>query len=70
MDKKQKLLTLKTLLLSQIVEEVQKFYSISIADLSSPNGTAIASLYHKTVSPTCPPPITINTTSVTSLIFF
>ncbi|XP_056293759.1 tetraspanin-2a [Pseudoliparis swirei] len=34
----------------QIVEEVQKFYSISIADLSSPNGTAIASLYHKTLN--------------------
>ncbi|KAM6946506.1 tetraspanin-2-like [Lycodopsis pacificus] len=34
----------------QIVEEVQKFYSTSIADVSTPNGTAIASIYHKTLN--------------------
>ncbi|XP_034725556.1 tetraspanin-2a [Etheostoma cragini] len=34
----------------QIVEEVQKFYSSSIADLSNPNGTAVASIYHKTLN--------------------
>lgn len=36
----------------QIVEEVQKFYSSSIADVSNSNGTAVAFLYHKTVSKT------------------
>ncbi|XP_041639314.1 tetraspanin-2a [Cheilinus undulatus] len=34
----------------QIVEEVQKFYSSSIADLSNANSTAIALLYHKTLN--------------------
>ncbi|XP_042364484.1 tetraspanin-2a [Plectropomus leopardus] len=34
----------------QIVEEVQKFYSSSIADVSNPNGTAIAFMYHKTLN--------------------
>uniref|UniRef100_A0A3Q4ADL3 Tetraspanin n=1 Tax=Mola mola TaxID=94237 RepID=A0A3Q4ADL3_MOLML len=34
----------------QIVEEVQKFYSSSIADVSSSNGTAIALIYHKTLN--------------------
>uniref|UniRef100_A0A3Q2YV32 Tetraspanin 2a n=1 Tax=Hippocampus comes TaxID=109280 RepID=A0A3Q2YV32_HIPCM len=34
----------------QIVEEVQKFYSSSISDASNPNTTAIALIYHKTVS--------------------
>ncbi|XP_031157945.1 tetraspanin-2a [Sander lucioperca] len=35
----------------QIVEEVQKFYSSSYsADLSNPNGTAIALIYHKTLN--------------------
>ncbi|XP_008278431.1 tetraspanin-2a [Stegastes partitus] len=34
----------------QIAEEVQKFYSSSIADLSNPNGTAIALIYHKTLN--------------------
>lgn len=38
----------------QIVEEVQKFYSSSIADVTNPNGTAIALIYHKTVSQTSP----------------
>ena len=36
----------------QIVEEVQKFYSSSIADVTNANGTAIALIYHKTVSQT------------------
>lgn len=34
----------------QIVEEVQKFYSTSIADVSAANSTAIALIYHKVVS--------------------
>ncbi|KAM7006026.1 tetraspanin-2a [Tautogolabrus adspersus] len=34
----------------QIVEEVQKFYSSSISDVSNVNGTAIALLYHKTLN--------------------
>lgn len=34
----------------QIVEEVQKFYSSSTSDLSNPNATAIALLYHKTLN--------------------
>ncbi|XP_038551376.1 tetraspanin-2a [Micropterus salmoides] len=34
----------------QIVEEVQKFYSSSIADVSNSNATAIASIYHKTLN--------------------
>ena len=40
--------------LHQIVEEVQKFYSSSIADVTNANGTAIALIYHKTVSRTSP----------------
>lgn len=38
---------------SQIAEEVQKFYSHSISDTSNSNGTAIAQVYHKTVSAVC-----------------
>lgn len=34
----------------QIVEEVQKFYSSSIADVSNANATAIALIYHKTLN--------------------
>nr|CBN80751.1 CD81 antigen [Dicentrarchus labrax] len=34
----------------QIVEEVQKFYSSSISDLSNSNATAIALIYHKTLN--------------------
>ncbi|XP_051803901.1 tetraspanin-2a isoform X2 [Acanthochromis polyacanthus] len=34
----------------QIAEEVQKFYSSSISDTSNPNGTIIASIYHKTLN--------------------
>ncbi|XP_044070927.1 tetraspanin-2a isoform X2 [Siniperca chuatsi] len=34
----------------QIVEEVQKFYSSSIADVSNSNGTAVALIYHKTLN--------------------
>lgn len=34
----------------KIVEEVQKFYSTSIADVSDSNATAIASIYHNVVS--------------------
>ncbi|XP_034021897.1 tetraspanin-2a [Thalassophryne amazonica] len=34
----------------QIVEEVQKFYSSSVADVSNANGTAIASIYHKVLN--------------------
>lgn len=34
----------------QIAEEVQKFYSSSISDITNPNGTAIALLYHKTLN--------------------
>ncbi|XP_063765842.1 tetraspanin-2a isoform X2 [Eleginops maclovinus] len=34
----------------QIVEEVQKFYSSSIADISNPNDTAIAVIYHQTLN--------------------
>nr|XP_057910566.1 tetraspanin-2a isoform X1 [Doryrhamphus excisus] len=34
----------------QIVEEVQKFYSSSIGDVSNPNATAIALMYHKTLN--------------------
>ncbi|XP_010764862.1 tetraspanin-2-like, partial [Notothenia coriiceps] len=34
----------------QIVEEVQKFYSSSIADVSNPNDTAIAVIYHQTLN--------------------
>uniref|UniRef100_A0A3Q3JST4 Tetraspanin n=1 Tax=Monopterus albus TaxID=43700 RepID=A0A3Q3JST4_MONAL len=34
----------------QIVEEVQKFYSSSFNDVTSPNGTAIALIYHKTLN--------------------
>ncbi|KAM7402462.1 hypothetical protein PAMP_017704 [Pampus punctatissimus] len=34
----------------QIVEEVQKFYSSSIADVSNPNVTAIAFVYHKSLN--------------------
>uniref|UniRef100_A0A3B4VHJ3 Tetraspanin 2a n=1 Tax=Seriola dumerili TaxID=41447 RepID=A0A3B4VHJ3_SERDU len=36
----------------QIVEEVQKFYSSSIADATNSNSTAIALIYHRTVSKT------------------
>lgn len=34
----------------QIVEDVQSFYSNSLTDASSSNGTAIIYIYHKTVS--------------------
>ncbi|KAM9813441.1 tetraspanin-2-like [Neosynchiropus ocellatus] len=34
----------------QIVEEVQKFYSSSIADVSNTNSSAIAFVYHKTLN--------------------
>lgn len=34
----------------QIVEEVQKFYSTSIADVSDSNATAIASIYHNVLN--------------------
>lgn len=34
----------------QIAEEVQKFYSSSIADINDMNGTAIALIYHKTLN--------------------
>ncbi|KAM8914930.1 tetraspanin-2a [Spinachia spinachia] len=34
----------------QIIEEVQKFYSSSGADVTTPNGTAIASIYHRTLN--------------------
>ncbi|XP_034541625.1 tetraspanin-2a [Notolabrus celidotus] len=34
----------------QIVEEVQKFYSSSISDVSNANATAIALMYHKTLN--------------------
>ncbi|XP_040889293.1 tetraspanin-2a isoform X2 [Toxotes jaculatrix] len=34
----------------QIVEEVQKFYSSSISDVSNPNSTAIADIYHRTLN--------------------
>ncbi|XP_026202537.1 tetraspanin-2a [Anabas testudineus] len=34
----------------QIVEEVQKFYSSSITDVTNSNGTAVATIYHKTLN--------------------
>ncbi|KAL6112538.1 tspan2 [Pungitius sinensis] len=34
----------------QIIEEVQKFYSSSVADVTTVNGTAIASIYHRTLN--------------------
>ncbi|XP_040059078.2 CD9 antigen [Gasterosteus aculeatus] len=34
----------------QIIEEVQKFYSSSLADVTTPNGTDIASIYHRTLN--------------------
>ncbi|XP_049895348.1 tetraspanin-2a [Epinephelus moara] len=34
----------------QIVEEVQKFYRNSVADVTNPNGTAIAIIYQKTLN--------------------
>ena len=37
----------------QIAEDIQKFYSSSIAEDSDSNRTAIALIYHKTVSKAC-----------------
>ncbi|XP_008319105.1 tetraspanin-2a [Cynoglossus semilaevis] len=34
----------------QIVEEVQKFYTSSISETNTANGTAIATIYHKTLN--------------------
>ncbi|XP_068614529.1 tetraspanin-2-like [Brachionichthys hirsutus] len=34
----------------QIIEEVQKFYSSSVSDISSSNGTAVALVYHETLN--------------------
>ncbi|KAK2861805.1 hypothetical protein Q5P01_001338 [Channa striata] len=34
----------------QIVEEVQKFYSSSISDVTNVNATAVAEIYHKTLN--------------------